>query len=158
MALEIERKFLITSHTFKKESYKKIYIKQGFLNSDKERTVRIRIADEKAFITVKGKSNINGTSRYEWEKEIPVKDAQEMLHLCEKTVIEKNRFLVKSARHIFEIDEFMGANKGLVIAEVELQNENEHFESPPWLGLEVTGRVAYYNSNLSKHPFSNWEK
>ncbi len=156
MAIEIERKFLIKSNIFKKESYKKTYIKQGFLNSHRERTVRIRITDEAAFITVKGISNSSGTSRYEWEKEINIKDAQKLLILCEETVIEKNRFLVKNEKHIFEVDEFLGQNKGLIIAEIELSNENETFKKPDWLGKEVTGIVKYYNSTLSKHPFTNW--
>ena len=156
MAIEIERKFLIKSNTFKKESYKKIYIKQGFLNSHRERTVRIRITDVAAFITVKGISNSSGTSRYEWEKEITIEDAQKLLILCEETVVEKNRFLVKNEKHIFEVDEFLGQNKGLIIAEIELTSENEAFEKPDWLGKEVTGIEKYYNSTLSKHPFTNW--
>ncbi len=156
MAIEIERKFLIKSNIFKKESYKKTYIKQGFLNSHRERTVRIRITDEAAFITVKGISNRSGTSRYEWEKEINIKDAQKLLILCEETVIEKNRFLVKNEKHIFEVDEFLGQNKGLIIAEIELSNEEEFFTKPDWLGKEVTGVVKYYNSTLSKHPFNDW--
>ena len=158
MGIEIERKFLITSDAFKHESYEKIHIKQGFLNSHKERAVRIRVADKKAFITVKGKSNRAGISRYEWEKEIGVKDAEELLLLCEKTIIEKNRFLVKSNSHVFEVDEFLGANKGLVVAEVELSDENQNYTKPSWLGQEVTGQIKYYNSNLSKNSFSNWGK
>jgi len=156
MSLEIERKFLTVSNDFKNESYKKIYMKQGYLNSNKERTVRVRIADEKAYITVKGKSNKTGTSRYEWEKEIDIIDAQNLMLLCEKNVIEKYRFLVKSDIHTFEVDEFLGENKGLVVSEIELTNENENFKKPVWLGTEVTGQTKYYNSNLSKHPFSNW--
>ena len=158
MSIEIERKFLTTSNTFKNESYKKIYIKQGFLNSHKERTVRIRISNEKAFITVKGRSNTTGTSRYEWEKEVSIKDAQELMVLCEKPIIEKHRFLVKFGVHTFEIDEFLGENEGLIIAEIELSDENENFKKPAWLGQEVTGQIKYYNSNLSKNPYSTWEK
>ena len=158
MSIEIERKFLILSDAFKKESYKKIYIKQGFLNSHKKRVVRIRIADEKAFITIKGISNKAGTSRYEWEKEIPVKEAEALMLLCEKTIIEKYRFLVKNNTHIIEVDEFLGDNSGLIIAEVELLEESEHFMKPVWLGKEITGQIGYYNSNLSKHPFSKWGK
>ena len=156
MSIEIERKFLTIDDTFKKESHKKIYIKQGFLNSDKERTVRIRITNEQAFITVKGKSNTSGTSRYEWEKKIAIKEAQELMLLCEKPIIEKHRFLVKLDNHTFEIDEFLGENEGLIIAEIELSNENENFKKPTWLGQEVTGQIKYYNSNLSKNPFSSW--
>ena len=156
MAIEIERKFLTVSSIFKKESYQKIYIKQGFLNSHHERTVRVRITDESAFITVKGRSNSSGTSRFEWEKEIPQKDAEELLILCEKTIIEKNRFLIKKENHVFEVDEFLGANKGLVIAEIELKDEDEKFIKPIWLGKEVTGSIKYYNSNLSNNPFATW--
>ena len=156
MSIEIERKFLIKSNIFKQESHKKIYIKQGFLNSHRERTVRIRITDDAAFITVKGISNNSGTSRYEWEKEIPIEDAKSLLILCEETVIEKNRFLVKNKNHVFEVDEFLGQNKGLIIAEIELSNEEEFFTKPDWLGKEVTGVVKYYNSTLSKHPFNDW--
>jgi len=156
MSIEIERKFLITSNSFKEESYKKIYIKQGFLNSHKERTVRVRVTDENAFITVKGKSNKEGTKRYEWEKEIPIEDAKELLLLCEQPIIEKNRFLVKHQQHTFEVDVFLGANRGLIVAEIELLNENEKFKKPTWLGIEVTGQIKYYNSNLNKNPYSTW--
>jgi len=156
MAIEIERKFLTQSNAFKKESYQKTYMKQGYLNSHKERTVRIRITDKTAFITVKGVSNNTGTSRFEWEQEILIEEAEDLLILCEKTIIEKNRFLVKKASHIFEVDEFLGANEGLIIAEIELNEESENFQKPNWLGKEVTGIKKYYNSSLSKHPFTNW--
>jgi CYTH domain-containing protein len=156
MSLEIERKFLIKSNDYKNESHKKSYIKQGFLNSNKHRTVRIRISDEIGFITIKGISDEAGISRYEWEKEIPVKEAEQLLLLCEKGVIEKNRYLIKHGRHIFEVDEFLKKNEGLIIAEIELSNENELFQKPRWLGKEVTGKAKYYNSNLSKYPYANW--
>ena len=156
MAVEIERKFLITSDAFKQASYKKNYIKQGFLNSDKNRVVRVRITDEKAFLTIKGASNKNGTSRYEWEKEISTTEATELLLLCEEGIIEKYRYLIKENNHTYEVDDFLGENKGLVVAEIELENENEQFSKPNWLGKEVTGIVKYYNSNLSKLPFSKW--
>lgn len=156
MAIEIERKFLITSEDFKQKSYQKNYIKQGFLNSDKNRVVRVRIKDEKGFLTIKGKSNKNGTSRFEWEKEISKTEAEELFLLCEKGIIEKYRYLVKSKKHIFEVDEFLGDNKGLLVAEIELYSENEIFKKPLWLGKEVTGKKKYYNSNLSKKPFCNW--
>lgn len=156
MAVEIERKFLITSDAFKQASYKKNYIKQGFLNSDKNRVVRVRITDEEAFLTIKGASNKNGTSRYEWEKEISTTEATELLLLCEEGIIEKYRYLVKIGTHIFEVDNFLGDNNGLTIAEVELTSENETFTKPAWLGDEVTGITKYYNSNLSKHPFCKW--
>ncbi len=157
MIVEIERKFLVISDDFKKESFKKEYIKQGFLNSDKERVVRIRIKDDKGFITVKGKSNKEGTTRFEWEKEIDLIDAENLFNLCEEGIIEKFRYLVKADNHIFEVDEFLGNNKGLYIAEIELSNENEEFKKPLWLGNEVTGDVKYYNSNISKNPYKNWQ-
>ncbi|KRP27690.1 MAG: adenylate cyclase [Cryomorphaceae bacterium BACL22 MAG-120619-bin32] len=156
MSLEIERKFLVKNDVFKKESFQQKIIKQGYLNSDKNRTVRIRISDHQGFITVKGVSNASGATRFEWEKEIDVTEATEMLSLCETTIIDKNRFLVESGKHIFEIDEFYGDNQGLIIAEIELNSENETFEKPTWLGAEVTGNAKYYNSYLSKFPFSTW--
>lgn len=157
MSLEIERKFLVKNDEFKNASFQQKTLKQGYLNSDKNRTVRIRIADNQAFITVKGISNDAGTTRFEWEKEIEVKEATEMLSLCDPTIIEKTRFLVKNGQHIFEIDEFYGDNKGLIVAEIELNFENETFEKPSWLGEEVTGIVKYYNANLSKLPFCDWK-
>ncbi len=154
--IEIERKFLVLSEAFKTEAFKKTKIVQGFLNTHKERTVRVRIKGEKAFITVKGISNLEGTTRLEWEKEIPVLEAEQLLNLCEPNLIEKTRFEVKSGNHIFEVDEFYGENEGLVIAEIELSSENETFTKPEWLGKEVTGDVRYYNSLLSKTPYRNW--
>lgn len=156
MSVEIERKFLVTNSAFKEESYQDNYLKQGYLNSDKSRTVRIRITDNNAFITIKGKSNKAGTTRFEWEKEIHKNEAEELLLLCEKSIIEKRRFLVKQGNHIFEIDEFYGENQGLIVAEIELNSESEYFEKPKWLGKEVTGDIKYYNSSLSKNPFNNW--
>ena len=156
MNLEIERKFLITNTNFKKESYQKKYIQQGFLNSDKNRVVRVRIIEEKAYLTIKGVSDKSGTSRFEWEKEISVQEAKALMNLCEKGVIEKYRYFHKLDNHIFEIDEFLGDNEGLIIAEVELKNKNEVFIKPSYLGKEVTGDEKYYNSNLSKVPFKNW--
>jgi adenylate cyclase len=155
MSLEIERKFLIKNLDFKTESFEKKYLKQGYLNADKNRTVRIRIADEKAFITIKGKSNKAGTTRFEWEKEIPFSEAEELLLLCEPCIIEKHRYLIKKGTHTFEVDVFLGDNQGLIVAEVELNSENETFEKPTWLGNEVTGELKYYNSS-SKLPFKNW--
>ena len=154
--IEIERKFLVKNDAFKKVSFQQKIIKQGYLNSDKNRTVRIRISDHQGFITVKGVSNASGTTRFEWEKEIDVQEANQLLAICEPNIIEKTRYLVKNGIHIFEIDEFFGANKGLVIAEIELNSENETFEKPTWLGEEVTGNAKYYNSYLSKFPFSTW--
>jgi CYTH domain-containing protein len=156
MSLEIERKFLVLNNDFKKEAHQKKRIQQGYLNADKKRTVRVRIADDKAFITIKGKSNSSGTTRFEWEKEIDKKEAEQLLLLCEPSIIDKTRFLVKSEHHIFEIDEFYGDNQGLIVAEIELNSENESFRKPLWLGKEVTGQIAYYNSSISKNPFKNW--
>lgn len=156
MSIEIERKFLVKNLDFKKECFKKKYLKQGYLNSDKNRTVRVRVTNTSAFITIKGKSNKTGTSRFEWEKEIHKTEAEQLLLLCEPNLIEKHRYLVKIGKHIFEVDEFLGENLGLIIAEVELKNENESFEKPIWLGKEVTGDLKYYNSNISNHPFKNW--
>ncbi|WP_196895601.1 CYTH domain-containing protein [Aureivirga marina] len=154
---EIERKFLIKNESFKEEAYKKEYIKQAFLNSDKNRTVRIRLKDDSAFLTIKGISNKEGTTRFEWEKEISVEEAQSLFLICEKGEIEKFRYLVKMNNHIYEVDEFLGENKGLIVAEIELNSEEEAFEKPNWLGEEVTGDIKYYNSCLSKNPFKNWE-
>ena len=156
MSVEIERKFLVKNDDYKKESYAKKYIKQGYLNSDKNRTVRIRIADEKAFITIKGKSNAAGTTRFEWEKEINKEEAENLFLLCEPSIIEKIRYLVTVDKHTFEVDEFYGENQNLVVAEVELNFEKEVFTKPAWLDKEVTGEIRYYNSSISKHPFKNW--
>ena len=156
MNLEIERKFLTTNTDFKKDSYQKKYIQQGFLNSDKNRVVRVRIIEEKAYLTIKGVSDKSGTSRFEWEKEISLQEAKDLLKLCEKGVIEKYRYFHKLGGHVFEIDEFLGDNKGLIIVEVELENKDDVFIKPSYLGKEVTGEEKYYNSNLSKNPFKNW--
>lgn len=157
-SVEIERKFLVTSETFEKEAQQTTRIVQGFLNTAPERTVRVRIKGERGYLTVKGKSNELGTSRFEWEKEIAVAEAEQLLKLCEEGVIEKLRYEVPLGSHTFEVDVFLGENKGLVVAEVELQHEEESFERPSWLGEEVTGDVRYYNSNLSTTPFSRWHK
>ena len=154
--IEIERKFLITSEAFKKESFRDMGIVQGFLNTHPERTVRVRLKGNKAFLTVKGKSNEVGTIRTEWETEISVVDAEQLLKLCEEGVIEKRRYEVKVGNHIFEVDEFFGNNDGLTVAEIELNSEDETFEKPTWLGKEVTGELKYYNSLLSKHPYKKW--
>ena len=155
--IEIERKFLVTSDAFKDEAFAKNTIAQGYLNTNPERTVRVRIKGEKAFLTIKGKGNESGLSRFEWEKEIPVDEAQQLLQLCEKGKIEKTRFEVKSGKHVFEIDEFYGNNNGLIIAEIELTSEEELFEKPVWLGKEVTNDNRYYNAYLSQTPFLEWE-
>lgn len=154
--IEIERKFLVVSNAYKTEAFKQSRIVQGFLNTHKERTVRVRIQGNKGFLTVKGLSSNDGLSRFEWEKELSVSECEDLLKLCEKGVIEKTRYEIKLANHIFEVDEFYGDNEGLVIAEIELLNETEVFEKPSWLGKEVTGDIRYYNSQLSKQPYKTW--
>lgn len=151
--IEIERKFLVTSAAYKKEAFSQNRIKQGYLSSVPERTVRVRLKGNKAYITIKGVSNATGMSRFEWEKEIPVNEAENLLLLCEKGIIDKTRFEVKVGIHTYEVDEFYGENEGLVIAEIELQSENETFEKPSWLGKEVTNDKRYYNSYLSNNPY-----
>ena len=154
--IEIERKFLVTSNDFKKEAITQNRIAQGYLSSVSERTVRVRIKGNIGFLTIKGVTNESGMSRFEWEKEIPVEEASELLKLCEKGIIDKTRFEVKLGNHVFEIDEFYGQNEGLIIAEIELKSETETFEKPIWLGKEVTQDKRYYNSYLSKNPYTKW--
>jgi len=144
MAQEIERKFLVKGD-FKPEAYQSIRITQGYLSSVPERTVRVRIKGEQGFLTIKGKGNHSGISRYE-----------ELLQLCEPGVIDKIRYLVKSGKHTFEVDEFHGENEGLVMAEIELETENENFTKPAWLDKEVTGDNRYYNAMLTKYPYTKW--
>ena len=155
--IEIERKFLVSSDDYRAEASTIITMTQGYLNSNPERSVRIRLTDKTGFITVKGKSNKSGLSRFEWEKEISKTEAEALLKLCEKTIISKTRYEVAVGNHLFEVDEFLGDNKGLVMAEVELGSEDEKFSKPDWLGEEVTGDLKYYNSNLSSAPFCNWK-
>jgi adenylate cyclase len=155
MAQEIERKFLV-SGDFKNEVMKSTRITQGYLSSIPERTVRVRIKGDKGFITIKGIGSASGASRYEWEKEIPVRDVEELLRICEPGVIDKTRHLVKVGNHTFEVDEFYGDNDGLIIAEVELASEDEAFQKPEWLGNEVTGDVRYFNSMLMKNTYKHW--
>ncbi len=158
MSLEIEKKFLVSGDAFKQEAEHKVHIIQGYLSSAAERAVRIRIRDDKGFLTIKGKSNASGATRYEWEKEISIADARELLKLCEAGVIDKTRFLVKSGVHTFEVDEFYGDNEGLVVAEIELQAEHEAFVKPDWIAEEVTGQDKYYNAMLKSNPYKNWQK
>ncbi|MGZ9734607.1 CYTH domain-containing protein [Flavobacterium sp. GNP002] len=154
--IEIERKFLVTDDSFKTAAFVQNHIAQGYLSSAPERTVRVRIKGEKGYLTIKGISNDSGMSRFEWEKEIPVTEAKELLLLCEKGVIDKTRFEVKQGNHVFEIDEFYGENEGLIVAEIELGSETESFEKPSWLGKEVTNITRYYNAYLSTNPYKNW--
>jgi adenylate cyclase len=155
MSQEIERKFLVISG-YKKFAFTFMRITQGYLSSVPERIVRVRIYGSKGFITIKGVSNLSGTSRFEWEKEIAEEEARELLALCEPGIIDKTRYLVQVGKLTFEVDEFYGDNEGLVIAEVELSSEEELYERPEWLGEEVTGDKRYYNSMLAKLPFTRW--
>lgn len=154
--IEIERKFLVNSEDFKEKAVRKERIVQGFLNTDPLRTVRVRIKGDKGYITVKGKGNRKGTTRFEWEREIPVKEADALIKLSEPGVIDKLRYYVEVGKHMFEVDEFLGDNSGLVMAEIELQDEDEVFLRPQWLGEEVTAITKYYNSQLSKNPYKDW--
>ncbi|QCE41321.1 CYTH domain-containing protein [Psychroserpens sp. NJDZ02] len=154
--IEIERKFLVRSEGFKAEAFKQTRIVQGFLSTDKKRTVRVRIKGEEGYLTIKGQSSKNGLSRFEWEKNIPKAEAEQLLELCKQGVIDKIRYEVKVDNHTFEIDEFFGENEGLVVAEVELNSETEVYTKPKWLGEEVTGITRYYNSQLSEHPYTLW--
>jgi CYTH domain-containing protein len=155
MAQEIERKFLV-SGDYKSMATEHIRITQGYISSAHGRTVRVRMAGEKAFLTIKGASNDAGTSRFEWEKPIEPDDARELMKLCEPGMIDKIRHIVPYGGHRFEVDEFFGENEGLVVAEVELASEDEAFERPPFLDKEVTGDRRYYNSCLTKLPYTKW--
>ena len=157
MALEIERKFLVLDDSYKHEAFASSHIRQGYICSERGRTVRIRIRDERAYITIKGPSLNGGLSRYEFEQEIPLADAERLMLLCEPGMIDKTRWLVKSGKHTFEVDEFHGDNDGLVMGEVELSNENESFEKPHFIGQEVTGDRRYYNSQLRRNPYCKWQ-
>lgn len=154
--IEIERKFLVLSNDFINESFSQKRIVQGYLSSTPERTVRVRIKGDKGYLTIKGKSSANGTTRLEWEREIGLMDAETLLTICESGIIDKVRYEVTVGRHVYEVDIFSGENDGLVIAEIELESEFESFEKPTWLGKEVTNDERYYNAYLSKNPFSRW--
>ena len=156
MAQEIERKFLVKDNSFKELAYSFSRIAQGYICSGRGRTVRVRIRDEKGYLTIKGPAGENGLSRYEWEKEIPLDEARDLMKLCEPGMIDKTRYLVQSGKHVFEVDEFYGENEGLVVAEVELASEDEYFEKPGFIGEEVTGIAKYYNSFLMKFPYTKW--
>ena len=157
MPQEIERKFLVRDLSFKEMAVSSTRIVQGYICSDRGRTVRVRIRDEKGFLTIKGASTDNGLSRYEWEKEISMEDARDLMKLCLPGVIDKRRYLVYWKNHIFEVDEFYGDNDGLIVAEVELGSVDEEYEVPPFIGEEVTGQVRYYNSFLMKSPYKTWK-
>lgn len=155
MAQEIERKFLVTG-PFVDHASKQTRIVQGYLSSVPERTVRVRIKGTQGFLTIKGIGNASGASRYEWEREIPLEEAEQLLAICEPGVIDKVRYLVPVGAHTFEVDAFHGENEGLIVAEVELASEDDVIDRPAWLGTEVTGDARYYNSMLMKHPYTGW--
>lgn len=154
MNIEIERKFLLKNDSWKKNSVGIHYV-QGYLNNAEENTFRVRIAGERAFLTIKSKSE--GISRKEFEYEIPPEDARELLKLSQTPVIEKIRYKIEYAGKYWEVDEFLGENKGLYVAEIELGSEDESFEKPEWIGKEVSGEKRYYNSHLAHKPFSKWD-
>lgn len=156
MPQEIERKFLVKSDAYKIASFHNSRITQGYITNSPTATVRIRIREDKGFITIKGKSNESGTTREEWEKEISLEDAKGLMQLCTVGMIDKIRYQVKVKDYMYEVDEFFGDNEGLIIAEVELKHEDEDIEKPDWIGKEVTGDAKYYNAMLVKHPFCNW--
>lgn len=156
MAQEIERKFLICK-PFKELAYSKSRIAQGYICAGSGRTVRVRIRDDKGYLTIKGPVNSTGVSRYEWEKEISLKEAQELMLLCLPGVIDKTRYLVRHEGHTWEIDEFYGDNEGLTVAEIELKDENQYFKKPEFIGEEVTGDPRFYNSHLMQYPFKKWK-
>lgn len=155
MATETERKFLVEGD-YRADITESSRIVQGYLSSVAERTVRVRIRGERGYLTIKGAGNDSGLSRYEWEREIPFAEAEELLALCEPGVIDKTRHLVPVGDHVYEVDEFHGDNAGLVVAEIELADETEAFEKPAWLGREVSGEVAYYNAMLMRRPYTTW--
>ena len=164
--LEIEKKFLVRNNDYEHQAYSKSHIQQGYICSDRGRTVRVRIRDHSGYLTIKGPSTDDGLSRYEFEKEIELEEAQELMKLCERSkdtnrllIIEKTRHLVEYGDHVFEVDEFHGDNKGLVIAEVELKpgEDPKDVEMPDFIGDDVTGDPQYYNSYLLKNPFTSWK-
>ena len=156
MMIEVERKFLVKSDEFKQYAKAQTRITQGYLSSVPERTVRVRVKGDKGFITVKGIGSESGASRFEWEREISVEEAQALLAISEPGVIDKTRYLIEVGAHTYEVDEFYGDNQGLVVAEVELKSEDEAFSKPSWLATEVTGQSRYYNSMLMKVPYNQW--
>jgi adenylate cyclase len=155
MTREIERKFLVRGD-FKAGAFQGTRLVQGYLSSRPERAVRVRLQGDKGYLTIKGIGNATGTTRFEWEREIPLDDARDLLALCEPGIIEKTRHLARAGASLYEIDEFHGENAGLVIAEIELASEDQPFERPSWLGAEVTGDPRYYNLSLAKTPYTRW--
>ena len=156
MSIEIERKFLVTNDSYKEMAHHSDRIAQGYICRQGGNSTRVRVRGNKGFLTIKGPSIDGGLSRYEWEKEIPLEEGKELMKLCEPGMIDKTRYLVKSGKHVFEVDEFYGENEGLTVAEVELESVDESYEKPDFIGEEVTGDVRYYNSFLMKNPFTRW--
>ncbi len=156
--IEIERKFLVTGDGYKAMACGSSRICQGYICRDRGRTVRVRVRGTQGFLTIKGPSADGGISRYEYETEVSLDDAAQMLRLCQEGLVDKSRWLVDYGGHTFEVDEFYGDNAGLVVAEVELSSPDEAFDRPPFLGREVTGDRRFYNSSLSLRPFSAWDE
>ena len=155
--IEIERKFLVKDQSYENEVVTSRAIKQGFLSTDPNRTVRIRVEETRGFITVKGISTDGGVSRFEWENPLSKAAAEALFKLCLPGKIEKTRHVVSVGSHLFEVDVFGGDNQGPIVAEVELSDPNQAFEKPAWLGVEVTGEKKYYNASLSQHPYKDWK-
>jgi len=155
MPLEIERKFLVNGD-FRNAATTSVNIIQGYLSSEKGKTIRVRLTDNEAYLTIKGKAEESHFTRFEWEKEIRIDEARDLLRLCTGALIDKTRYIVPVGSHIFEVDVFHSENEGLIVAEVELSSEDEDFIKPDWLGKEVTGDKKYYNSRLVRNPFKNW--
>ena len=154
--MEIERKFLVKDSSYKQQAHASSHIRQGYICSGHGHTVRVRMRDEEAFLTIKGPSLDGGLSRYEFEKAITPDEAHSLFQLCEPGIIDKTRWLVDCGKHTFEVDEFHGDNQGLVMAEVELSAPGERYDKPDFIGQEVTGDRRYYNSHLRAHPYSEW--
>jgi|AntDeeMinimDraft_5_1070356.scaffolds.fasta_scaffold00503_17 CYTH domain-containing protein len=156
---EIERKFLVKNQDFQNEVAEKIEIEQGYLNLDPNKTIRIRIKNQKGVLTIKGKSSADGMQRFEWETAVDLGEAKALLNLCEKKhILTKTRFIIPFENHTWEVDVFDGVNQGLLIAEIELSSRDEEFKKPDWCGEEVTGDKRYYNLQLAQKPFKGWKK
>lgn len=156
MHFEIERKFLVKG-PFKELASSSSHIMQGYISSMRGRTVRVRIRDDKGYLTIKGPSDQGGLVRYEFEKEISLQDAHDLMKICEPGIIDKTRYLVPYGGHVFEVDEFYGENDGLILAEIELESADEPFDKPDFLGREVTGDRRFYNSCMRTHPYCQWK-
>ena len=154
--VETERKFLVNSKAFKEKVASKHHIIQGYLSAQAKRSVRVRITGSKGYLTIKGAALKNSFSRFEWEKEIPLKDAEALMQLCLPNKVEKTRYCIEFNGHLFEVDVFSGQNTGLIVAEIEVEYEEAHFDKPKWLGKEITGIKKYYNSQLCQNPFTKW--